>query len=217
MKYFTEEQPALMPLVEYLSTMVERTDVWRYVILLHVGGIYADSDVVAIRPIDEWNGARDANTTVILGVEANVNSAARQRFGLAHNVQFCQWTMAAAPGHWIFKRVLQRIHQRVQGEKDGSIRGTSSREMDILYRTGPGIWSDAVNDYLANHNARAADVVRGHQTRRVGDVTVLPVSAFAPNQDHSGARQVSSRDPSIYAQHMFLGSWRGVKHRLLHH
>lgn len=55
----------LLPTFDGLGTPVERTDLWRYLVLCRMGGVYADSDVMAARPISQW--AQDAG--LLVGIE----------------------------------------------------------------------------------------------------------------------------------------------------
>lgn len=62
-------------------------------------------------------------------------------------VQMVQWVIAARPGHPVVCRMGRYVTQHVAKERAGLIRH-HVRNHAILERTGPGIWSDSVHDYL---------------------------------------------------------------------
>jgi hypothetical protein len=63
--FMTTYYPQLLPVFDGLGSPVERTDLWRYLVLCRLGGVYADSDVMAARPISQW--AQDAG--LLVGIE----------------------------------------------------------------------------------------------------------------------------------------------------
>jgi hypothetical protein len=63
--FMTTYYPDLLATFDGLGTPVERADLWRYLVLCRLGGVYADSDVMAARPISQW--AQDAG--LLVGIE----------------------------------------------------------------------------------------------------------------------------------------------------
>lgn len=64
-QFIATYHPGLLNLYDSLGTSVERADLWRYMVLCRLGGVYADSDVVAARPISQW--VQDAG--LLVGIE----------------------------------------------------------------------------------------------------------------------------------------------------
>jgi hypothetical protein len=188
--------PRLLPLFHRLGSQVERTDLWRYLVLCTFGGVYADSDVVAGRPVDSW--AQDAG--LLTGVE-NVfeTMAAARRRDYTRVMQIVQWTIAARPGHPVVCRMGDYIGRRVDAEAAGTV-AEEDRDHAILERTGPGIWSSSVHDYLRAHGVAPESAVGG---AKVGDVRLLPQSVFG-----CASSTVNLSDPMAYVYHQFKGSWR---------
>jgi hypothetical protein len=185
-------------LFKRLGSQVERTDLWRYLVLCTFGGVYADSDVVAGRPVSGW--AQDAG--LLTGVE-NVfeDLAAARRRDYTGVMQVVQWTIAARPGHPAVCRMGDYVQRRVDAEAAGAAGGgDQDRDHAILERTGPGIWSRSVHDYIREHGVAPEAVVGG---ARVGDLRLLPQSSFG-----CASSTVNLADPLAYVYHMFKGSWR---------
>ena len=93
--------------------------------------------------------------------------------------------------------------------------------MSVVQSTGPGIWSDAVLEYLdATYGAVFDDkdffsdelVKFGpekarEETLHVGSVLMLPVRAFGMNSGGYSAKP-DHKIGDIFAQHYFQGSWK---------
>jgi hypothetical protein len=201
--FMAAHHPEALPLFWRLDSQVERTDLWRYLVLCTLGGVYADSDVVAGRPVDEW--AQDAG--LLTGVENVFEAlpAARAR-DYTRLMQVVQWTIAAAPGHPVVCRMGEYIRRRVDAEAAGAVPA-DERDHAILERTGPGIWSSSVHDYLRAHGVVPESAVGG---AKVGDVRLLPQSVFG-----CASSTVNLSDPMAYAYHQFKGSWRLALHERL--
>lgn len=75
--FMTTYYPDLLATFDGLGTPVERTDLWRYLVLCRLGGVYADSDVMAARPISQW--AQDAGLLVGIENVFTTPEEARQR------------------------------------------------------------------------------------------------------------------------------------------
>jgi mannosyltransferase OCH1-like enzyme len=44
-------EPSVMDMYRSLHTAVERSDLWRYVVMCRHGGVYTDADTLCVRPI----------------------------------------------------------------------------------------------------------------------------------------------------------------------
>lgn len=75
--FMTTYYSNLLATFDGLGTPVERTDLWRYLVLCRIGGVYADSDVMAARPISQW--AQDAGLLVGIENVFTTPEEARQR------------------------------------------------------------------------------------------------------------------------------------------
>lgn len=104
-----------------------KADFWRYVVLYTHGGVYADIDTTSEQPIERWVGSA---SNIVTGVENDPTD------------WFCQWVIAAAPGHDILRWAIDKMVERCAGEID------LSDPEAIYYYTGPLLWTDAVRHYL---------------------------------------------------------------------
>jgi inositol phosphorylceramide mannosyltransferase catalytic subunit len=98
----------------------EKSDILRYEILYHFGGIYADDDFECLQSFDNLH----TYCEFYLGVIVNKNNAPALLNGL----------IGAAPHHPILKRCIELINT----PKDNLISYQA-----IMYRTGPGLLTQA--------------------------------------------------------------------------
>lgn len=199
--FMTSYYPELLPTFEGLSSQVERTDMWRYLVLCKMGGVYADSDVVCARPVSNW--AQDAG--LLVGIE-NVFTTPEEakRRDYTRQIQMVQWAIASRKGHPVVCRMGEYVAAHVAEEQQGQFIDPD-RNHAILERTGPGIWSSSVHDYIKEAGSLSVEeLVAGG---KVGDVRVLPQPVFGC----ASATFNPEHDPYPYVYHMFKGSWR-AKH-----
>jgi mannosyltransferase OCH1-like enzyme len=114
-----------------LGMGVMKADLWRYCIIYHYGGIYADTDTVLLcNPNDIIN---NKNNLVIVP---------------ENNVHLCQWIFAAPPRNPILKSVIDLSVHRIQSEMDN----VSVKKHVVHYLTGPGVFTDGIEKYLKKNN-----------------------------------------------------------------
>ena len=197
-QFMAVHHPTLLGTFDSLGSQVERTDMWRYLVLCTFGGVYADSDVVSGKPISLWT--QDAG--LLVGVE-NVfrTQEEAKRRTYTRQVQMVQWVMAAKPGHPVVCRMGDYIKHHLEKEAFGAF-SDPDRDHAILERTGPGIWSSSVHDYVREHGADITDLVGGG---KIGDVRVLPQPNFGCP---TSVFIKGGREGMPYTYHMFKGSWK---------
>ncbi|RLV10189.1 hypothetical protein CTZ27_02875 [Streptomyces griseocarneus] len=96
-------------------TWAERSDIARLEIMLRCGGVYADTDVECLRPLDE----------LLAGVEAFVSTA---DFGAAIE----NAVLGTVPGHPYFAACVEQL----------PVRTADPRVQDPCFKTGPSMMSD---------------------------------------------------------------------------
>ena len=110
---------------------VMKADLWRYLILTREGGVYSDIDSECCSPIDTWGKDIKKKRKHIL------------LLGLENDTHFCQWTIAATPYHPAMKHVCTFLIDRWKA------KGIDITDPNFVHgATGPGVWTDALIDYL---------------------------------------------------------------------
>lgn len=97
-----------------------KTDLLRYLILWIEGGIYSDLDTWTFKPVDAWVPEHmKGQVGVIVGIEWDQLDGDRWPAfdngpsDMTHEVQFCQWTLAGAAGHPLFKNAAMMSVERI--------------------------------------------------------------------------------------------------------
>jgi hypothetical protein len=141
--FVRREFPEYLDAYRSLPKVVERSDFFRYMVVLRLGGVYADIDVECRQPLDSVIRPTD---TMVVGWEAEVASDAQayQRH-FARKRQVLQWFFAAAAGH----PALRQICEHIAANALRSFSNNTNR--DTLERTGPGIWTDIVLRHSMRH------------------------------------------------------------------
>ena len=110
-----------------LPIAVMKADLWRYCIIYHYGGIYADTDTVCkINPNIFIN---DSLLTIVPENETHL----------------CQWVFSAPKNSPILKSIIDLSVERILNTP---IKGKHI----IHYLTGPELFTDAIELYLKNNN-----------------------------------------------------------------
>ncbi|KAK6459618.1 membrane-bound alpha-1,6 mannosyltransferase initiation-specific [Scheffersomyces xylosifermentans] len=205
-----------------------KADFFRYLILYARGGVYSDIDTVSLKPIDQWLSAnatlygKPNNMGIVVGIEADPDRPDWNEW-YARRIQFCQWTIQAKRGHPLLRELIAKITEiTLTRQKKGEIKKVLGKDAggDIMDWTGPGIWTDAVFNYMnnvlqppENFKTKKYDQIVDwklftgmEMPIAVDDVMILPITSFSPDVNQMGAK--SSFDPMAYAKHMFSGSWK---------
>ena len=134
-----QKSPDLIwPIWEALS-LVQRADLFRYLVLWDQGGYYADIDVECVKPIAEFPVPKDAS--MIVGYEAarRLGEEERKTVGFTRVEQFEQWFFASAPGNPVLLRCLEIVREKFLWKVQNTVE-----------LTGPASFSDAVHEFLAS-------------------------------------------------------------------
>ncbi|KIL86312.1 initiation-specific alpha- -mannosyltransferase [Fusarium avenaceum] len=187
-----------------LLTPVERSDVFRILVIKHFGGIYGDLDTELIRHPATWiNGSDIATWTdlktgknsgkfndsvrldyeskvvnLLWGLEADNDpeSDAYWRQSYTYPQQLSQWAFAAAPQHPVFSRYMDNLRNYTKDNE------TAAQNSDPLKRTGPAAVTLATKSWLEDNLGfrwtSLTGVQDGGRSKLVDDILVLPITAF---------------------------------------
>lgn len=209
--YVMTHFPNLLPLYLALPSNVERADMWRYLALLHEGGIYADSDVRCMAPIDTWNSGNGHDAALLVGV-AKRNHANMTR-------EFNQFVIAAMPGHPVLAAmpITVAANFAIYFLRGQAITASGvSHDVGVLSRTGPGAFTAALQNYATRVgaawpiNATAADA---HGGVLFGSVRAMPKLELGMGWEtvdtHLTCDQVKATlVPQALVCHQFFGTWK---------
>ena len=124
-----------------LPLAVMRADLWRYMVVLKEGGLYADSDVLVTEPFAEWEALDPA-----MGCEVVI--------GLENDFHLCQWAIfSLRPHHPLLDNVVSFVLRRIMEGSRKSLKWTELLRLDepvhfVHEYTGPKVWTQGVLDYF---------------------------------------------------------------------
>ncbi|KXZ52833.1 hypothetical protein GPECTOR_8g216 [Gonium pectorale] len=188
--FVRREFPEYLDAYLSLPKDVERSDFFRYMVILRFGGVYADIDVELRQPLDNVIGPTD---TLVVGWEAEVATDAEAfKRHFVRKRQVLQWFFAAAPGHPVLRAACEHIARNVRRTF------SNNTNRDTLERTGPGMWTDTVLRHAAAHPPTLAN--------DPWKVRILPRVAFGVHP--AGIDGLTTDAREIVVMHHFLGSWK---------
>lgn len=95
--------PDVVRAYEMMPHAILQADFFRYLILFARGGVYADLDTIALQSVGYWmdkiGAARREHFGLMIGVEADAVGNLGWQQWYAREMQLCQWTIVAKPGH----------------------------------------------------------------------------------------------------------------------
>lgn len=187
-----DSYPEFYPLYSNMFSIVEKTDIWRYLIIHYAGGLYVDADFYALKPIDEWLKRIESNPSIILSLEF-----------LDDGLQFANWWLYGAKGHPFFYRVVRDLALRFRFEV---AHGVSFG--DAVSRTGPERLTQTANTFLFEIGVviDPEDWRNDDKIECFGDVCVLGRNFMGMAEDRNDWE--SERVAAAFAKHLFRGSWK---------
>ena len=149
-KFVEREFPEYYDAYVSLPKDVERSDFFRYLIVLHSGGLYADIDTECRQPMDSYLRSTD---TLVVGWENEfrTDEMAYSRHFVRRR-QVLNWVFAGAPGHPALREICDHIARSAHRVF------TNNTNRDTLERTGPGAFTDVIvrQFWLHSKTSRAA-------------------------------------------------------------
>ncbi|KXN66193.1 glycosyltransferase family 32 protein [Conidiobolus coronatus NRRL 28638] len=146
---------------------------------------------------------RDCN--VIVGIEGDIRSDPQWMNKLPRSLQIAQWSFYAKERHPMMKYAVDRIVDKIWWLQQ---KKRNLHNEDVMEVTGPGIWTDAVVDYIAiNAGVNINDYMKCGLSYKFGDICILNVKAFASTMPHSDCKTETNENSYIVNTHHYLGSW----------
>ena len=201
-----EEYPQYSFVKEF-TIGVMKSDLCRYLIIYHYGGIYIDSDaVMKLNPL-EWvfgNNAKKRNGTsveFIVGLEALPMDTYPQ-YGFCGPFQIVQWTFASKPKHPILLFALEEIKWNFENKRE---------EFEMWSRavglTGPCVMTHAIKSHFFNNSIDLLQIENAPVI--VGNLYVGPVNQFNCGSSFNGKSYPCNQYTAIH--HLYAGSWKSEK------
>ena len=118
--FIARDHPKFLPIFRRYPHNIMRVDVFRYFLLYHYGGIYADLDYECLRPMDNLLKGRDIFLVPEPSIHLAGNKAKIRNFPYIVSNAF----MASTPRHPFWRQIIKHLYSNPQ-------------EIDLLDVTGP--------------------------------------------------------------------------------
>jgi hypothetical protein len=134
-----------------------RADLFRYLLMYRIGGVYLDIKSRSVRPLDD---ALRPGDRYILSHWKNDPGSEREQWGRAKQLgdlprgEFQQWHIICAPGHPFLKAVIEGVLRNIDTYRPWS-HGTG--QAGVLGITGPVAYTLAIQPLLPLHPHRLVD------------------------------------------------------------
>ena len=216
-------RPDIVEMYKSLTAKIIKADLLRYLIMYVEGGVYADIDVEALRPLDRFIPDRydEEEIDMIVGVEIDEPEYKDHPILGQKSRSFCQWTFISKPRLPVMLQLVDNILFWLNdiAKKQNVLIGDIVFDFDdVISGTGPSAFTEAI---LAEMSAKAGQLVDWSyfhnlaESKLIGGVLVLTIEAFAADQSHSDSGSHDAR--AALVKHHFHASGWPTKHPRFNH
>ncbi|GAB1311997.1 alpha-1,6-mannosyltransferase Och1 [Madurella fahalii] len=210
-----ESRPEIAATYHALRNPALKSDFLRYLLLLARGGTYSDVDTKPLVPLEDWLPADKRREVRLIIAPEYDESQDRHPKDWMHPVQFCQWTIAAAPNHPILAKMVNRtlaaLHYVAQ-QQGTTLDQADFSDFNVLNSTGPVAWTEVILESIKEMDPNItgfSDFFGVTEPRYFQDLVVMPHESFrADFLDDWGFTWGKKRRALV--RHYFKGAWRKI-------
>ncbi|TVY80605.1 Initiation-specific alpha-1 [Lachnellula suecica] len=216
-------RPDIVYMYRSLTLKIIKADLLRYLVMYVEGGLYADIDVEALRPLDRFIPDRynERDVQMVIGVEIDQPDFKNHPILGKKSESFCQWTFMAKPGLPVMMKLIDGIVKWLNGVSKAQKVPVSEIVLDfdeVISGTGPSAFTGALLADMSRREGKTVTWKDFHnlgESKLVGGVLVLTVEAFAAGQGHSDSGNHNARTALV--KHRYHASqWPNQHHRYKH-
>lgn len=148
MAFVQKHFPQYMSLYQALCSGVQRSDLFRYLVMYHYGGIYVDMDTTCLQPIDHWlDPLKNTCDTLDCVIGKDFQNRDPEGSGFGSEIEeYLQWCLLSVPNHPLWIQVVEKIDDRLQERP--CHENNEFDEDYTLWLTGPGVMTDTIKAFL---------------------------------------------------------------------
>lgn len=220
-------RPDIVEMYRNINATIIKADLLRYMIMYAEGGVYADIDVEALKPVARFipDHRYDENDIdMVIGVEID-QPAFKDHPVLGKKSQsFCQWTFMARPRLPVMLQLIENIMAWLDGLAKEQRVSVSEVVLDfdqVISGTGPSAFTQAILRQMNIDAPQGAPEITWSafheldESKIVSRVLVLDVEAFAAGQGHSDSGNHDSRG-ALVKHHYHASNWPSRHPRFNH-
>ncbi|KAF4471312.1 glycosyltransferase family 32 [Fusarium albosuccineum] len=217
-------RPDIVKFYRQINLPIIKADLLRYMIMYAQGGVYADIDVEALRPVHRFIPERynEEDIDLIVGVEIDQPEFSDHPILGKKSKSFCQWTIIAKPRQPVMLKLIENIMAwLIDVAKQQKVPlGEVQLDFDqVISGTGPSAFTSALLEQM-NQRSKGPKVTwdlfhNMYESKVVGRVLVLDVEAFCAGQGHSDSGNHDSRG-ALVKHHYHASNWPSRHPRFSH-
>jgi mannosyltransferase OCH1-like enzyme len=220
-------RPDIVTFFRDLRDPIVKADLLRYLIMYAEGGLWADIDVEAMKPMSKFIPPRYdvKDIDMVVGVEIDEPDWWEHPILGPKSRSFCQWTFMCKPEQPVMMRLIEHIMTWLGEVAKNQTQSISDVKLDfdqIISGTGPSAFTEAIMtemNILAKKNGQK-EVVWDEfhdisESKVVSRVLVLTVEAFAAGQGHSESGTHEAK-AALVKHHYHASNWPGAHPRYNH-
>ncbi|RDW62118.1 hypothetical protein BP6252_11551 [Coleophoma cylindrospora] len=217
-------RPDVVDVYRALQLKIIKADLLRYLVMYVEGGVYADIDVSALRPVNMWipYNMDERDVDLIVGVEIDEPTFASHKILGPKSQSFCQWTFACRPRAPVMMRLVDNVISWLNDMAKAQNVSISEIQLnfdEVISGTGPSAFTAAIiAEMSAQTNQKIDWIPNFHnltEPKRVGSILVLTVEAFAAGQGHSNSGNHNS-EKALVKHHYHASLWPTRHQRYSH-
>jgi mannosyltransferase OCH1-like enzyme len=197
-----------------LTAKIVKADLLRYLVMYVEGGVYADIDVEALKPIDRFIPDRynERDVDMVIGIEVDQPELNNHPILGKKSESFCQWTFMCKPRLPVMLRLIDNIVKWLNDVAKKQRVPISEIVLDfdeVISGTGPSAFTSAILAEMSARDGQAVNWDSFHnmaESKLVGGVLVLTVEAFAAGQGHSDSGNHNART-ALVKHHYHASGW----------
>jgi mannosyltransferase OCH1-like enzyme len=221
------DRPDIVTFFRDLRDPIVKADLLRYLIMYAEGGLWADIDVEAMKPMSKFIPPRynHKDIDMVVGVEIDEPDWKSHPILGPKSQSFCQWTFMCKPHQPVMMRLVEHIMTWLTDVAKNQTQSISDVKLDfdqIISGTGPSAFTQAIMaemNIMAKNNGEKEivwdDFHDLSESKVVSRVLVLTVEAFAAGQGHSESGTHDAR-AALVKHHYHASNWPGAHPRFNH-
>ncbi|KAG9248372.1 putative initiation-specific alpha-1,6-mannosyltransferase [Calycina marina] len=211
-------RPDIVKAYTELEAKIIKADLLRYLVMYVEGGVYADIDVEALRPVDDWipPSFNASDVGLVISIEIDEPSWSNHTILGPKSQSFCQWTFMSQPRLPVMLRLIDHVIHWIEDmtKKQQVPIGNLTLNFDeVLTGTGPSAFTNVMFAEMEAQTGSIPPWSYFHNMtdpKLVGNILVLQVDSFAAGQGHSNSGNHDS--PRALVRHHYHASLWPSRH-----
>lgn len=220
-------RPDIVETYRSITAQIIKADLLRYMVMYAEGGVYADIDVEALKPVTRFipDHRYDENDIdMVIGIEIDQPDFRDHSILGKKSQSFCQWTFMARPGLPVMLQLIENIMSWLQDlakQQNVPVSEVVINFDEVISGTGPSAFTEAIIKQMNLDRPSGSPEVTWDtfheldESKIVSRVLVLDVEAFAAGQGHSDSGNHNSRG-ALVKHHYHASNWPSRHPRFSH-